>query len=254
MRLKDKVAIVTGGGTGIGKASTIRFAQEGASVVVAGRRMEKLEQTCAEIEAFGGTSVAVVTDMREEAQVNRLAARTLEHFGRIDLLFNCAGVGYSAPYVMDSTVKTPAKDWDEILNINLRSVFYMCKAVLPTMIERNGGAILNCSSINGVIGCGADAYTASKGGILALTRALAVDNAKYNIRVNAVSPAATDTPMIQSAYDEIDGFYQFWSTVAPIKRMATPEDVANAALFLLSDEAGYITGQNLMVDGGLSIS
>ena len=109
MRLKDKVAIVTGGGTGIGKASAIRFAQEGASVVVAGRRMEKLEQTCAEIEAFGGTSVAVVTDMREEAQVNRLAARTLEHFGRIDLLFNCAGVGYSAPYVMDSTVKTPAR-------------------------------------------------------------------------------------------------------------------------------------------------
>ena len=105
-----------------------------------------------------------------------------------------------------------------------------------------------------MIGCGADAYTASKGGINALTRALAVDNAKYNIRVNVVSPAATDTPMIQSAYEEVEGFYEYWSSVAPMKGMVTPEDVANAALFLVSDEASFITGQNLMIDGGLSIS
>ena len=192
--------------------------------------------------------------MRCEEQVQRLVQRTLDVYGKIDILFNNAGVGYSAPYVMDSTVKTPSEDWDEILAINLRSVFYMCKTVLPHMIERKSGVILNCSSINGVIGCGADAYSASKGGINALSRALAVDNAKYNIRVNVVSPGATDTPMIQSAYDEIDGFYDYWSKAAPLGRMAMPEDVADAALFLVSDEASFITGQNLMVDGGLSIA
>lgn len=254
MRLENKVAIITGGGTGIGKASAIRFAKEGAKVAIAGRRLEKLEETAEIIRANGGDCLCCVTDVRKEEDIINLVKSTVEKFGKIDILFNNAGVGYSAPYVMDSTVKTPSEDWDEILHINLRSVFYACKAVLPYMIEQKDGVILNCSSINGVIGCGADAYSASKGGINALSRALAVDNAKYNIRVNVVSPAATDTPMIQSAYEEIEGFYDYWANVAPIQRMATPEDVANAALFFVSDEASFITGQNLMIDGGLSIS
>lgn len=254
MRLKNKTAIITGGGTGIGRASAIRFAEEGARVAIAGRRMDKLEETAQIIRDNGGECLCCVTDVRHEEQVIHLVNNTLSRYGKIDILFNNAGVGYSAPYVMDSTVKTPSCDWDEILSINLRSVFYACKAVLPHMIEREKGVILNCSSINGVIGCGADAYTASKGGINALSRALAVDNAKYNIRVNVVSPAATDTPMIQSAYEEVDGFYEYWSSAAPLKGMVSPDDVANAALFLVSDEASFITGQNLMIDGGLSIS
>lgn len=254
MRLANKVAIITGGGTGIGRASAIRFAREGAKVAIAGRRLEKLEETAKVITTEGGECLCCATDVRNEEDIIHLVKSTAETFGRIDILFNNAGVGYSAPYVMDSTVKTPSEDWDEILHINLRSVFYACKAVLPYMIEQKEGVILNCSSINGVIGCGADAYSASKGGINALSRALAVDNAKYNIRVNVVSPAATDTPMIQSAYETIEGFYDYWSSVAPIQRMATPEDVANAALFLVSDEASFITGQNLLIDGGLSIS
>lgn len=254
MRLADKVAIITGGGTGIGRASAIRFAEEGAHIAIAGRRMEKLEETAQVIRENGGECICCMTDVREENQILDLVKKTLEKYGKIDILFNNAGVGYSAPYVMDSVVKTPSEDWDEIMAINLRSVFYACKAVLPYMMARKKGTILNCSSINGVIGCGADPYSASKGGINALTRAMAVDNAQYNIRVNVVSPAATDTPMIQSAYDTVAGFYEQWSTAAPLKRMATPEDVANAALFLVSDEAGFITGQNLMVDGGLSIS
>lgn len=252
VRLKNKIAIVTGAGSGIGKASAIRFATEGAALVLAGRRPDKLQQTA---DCLGGAEVLCVpTDLRSEAEVIRMVEAAKDRFGRIDILFNCAGVGYCSPYVMDSTVKTPSADWDEIININLRSMFYTCKHVLPIMMEQQSGAILNCSSINGVIGCGADVYSASKGGIIAYSRALAVDNAKYNIRVNVVSPAATDTPMIQGAYDSIDGFYDYWSSVAPIRRMGLPEDVANAALFLVSDEAGYITGQNLMVDGGLSIS
>ena len=254
MRLEGKTAVITGGGSGIGRASAVRFAAEGAKVAIAGRNPERLEETAGIIRENGGECLCCATDVRDETQVRRLIGRTLETYGKIDILFNNAGVGYSAPYVMDSTVKTPSEDWDEILAINLRSVFYTCKAVLPHMIERRSGVILNCSSINGVIGCGADAYSASKGGINALTRALAIDNAKYHIRVNVVSPGATDTPMIQSAYDEIEGFYDYWSNAAPLGRMALPEDVANAALFLVSDEASFITGQNLMVDGGLSVS
>ncbi len=253
MRLENKVAVITGGGSGIGRASAVRFAREGAKIAIAGRHPDKLEETAKIIRDEGGDCLCCTADVRNETQIRRLAERTLEEYGKIDILFNNAGVGYSAPYVMDSTVKTPSEDWDAILSINLRSVFYACKAVLPHMIQKQSGVILNCSSINGVIGCGADAYSASKGGINALSRALAVDNAKYGIRVNVVSPAATDTPMIQSAYEEVEGFYDYWSNAAPIKRMATPEDVANAALFLVSDEAGFITGQNLMVDGGLSI-
>lgn len=254
MRLKSKVALITGGGTGIGKASAIRFAKEGAKVLVAGLKQAELEKTVNEIKEHGGVAQCIEVDVRRENEIHQMIQFCLNRFGRIDILFNNAGVGYSSPYVMDSSVKTPVEDFDEILSINLRSVFIACKYAIPHMIEQGGGAILNCSSINGVIGCGADAYSASKGGINAISRALAVDNAKYNIRVNVVSPGATDTPMIQSAYDEIEGFYEYWSGVSPMKRMAQPEDVANAALFLVSDEAGYITGHNLMIDGGLSIS
>lgn len=254
MRLENKVAVITGGGTGIGKASAIRFAQEGAMVLVAGLKLVELQETVKEITENGGEARCMAVDVRRENEIEEMIQYCMSQFGRIDILFNNAGVGYSSPYVMDSSVKTPVEDFDEILSINLRSVFIACKYAIPHMIANGGGAILNCSSINGVIGCGADAYSASKGGINAISRALAVDNAKHNIRVNVVSPGATDTPMIQSAYDEIEGFYEYWSGVSPMKRMARPEDVANAALFLVSDEACYITGHNLMIDGGLSIS
>ena len=253
MRLKERVAIITGAGTGIGRASALLFTKEGAKVVAVGRREDKLRETVELITRDGGEAAFFCADVSREEQVIAMVEFACQKYGKIDTLFNCAGVGYSSPYVMDSVVKTPLADWEEILAINLRSVFLCCKYAIPHMIENGKGAILNCSSINGVIGCGADAYSATKGGINALSRALAVDNAQYNIRVNVVSPAATDTPMIQSAYDK-NGFYERWSTAAPIKRLGRPEDVAYAALFLLSDEAASITGQNLMVDGGLSIS
>ena len=150
MRLENKVAVITGGGSGIGRASAVRFAREGAKIAIAGRHPDKLEETAKIIREEGGDCLCCTADVRNETQIRRLAERTLEKYGKIDILFNNAGVGYSAPYVMDSTVKTPSEDWDAILSINLRSVFYACKAVLPYMIQKQSGVILNCSSINGV--------------------------------------------------------------------------------------------------------
>ncbi len=253
MRLNGKVAIITGAGSGIGKAAALLFAKEGAEVVLAGRREEKLRETYDEILKNGGNACYFQADVSDENQVKNLMRFASDTCHKIDILYNCAGVGYCSPYVMDSAVKTPTQDFTSIININLKSVFLCCKYVIPYMIQNGGGAILSTSSINAVIGCGADVYSATKGGINAFSRALAVDNAKYHIRVNVVSPAATDTPMIQGIYDK-DGFFESVSNAAPIKRIGTPEDVAYAALFLVSDEAAYITGQNLMVDGGLSIS
>ena len=250
MRLQDKVAIVTGAGSGIGQASAIRFAgrcQTGSGRQKAG----ETGRDSRDYQEIGGED-SVPTDVGIDRQVAEMVSQALELFHKIDILFNCAGVGYCSPYVMWSTVETPPEDWDEILNINLRSVFYTTRHVLPIMKEQGSGAILNCSSINGVIGCGADAYSASKGGIIAYSRALAVDNAKYHIRVNTVSPAATDTPMIQGAYDRIEGFYEYWSNAAPQENGRGERCCQCGAV---PDEASYITGQNLMVDGGgLSIS
>jgi len=254
MRVKDKIAMITGAGTGIGQATAVLLAEEGAYIIACGRRQSQLEETIKLVEAAGGKGIACAMDARSQADVEKGVARAIEEYGRIDILFNNAGVGYSAPYFMGSVKDTPIQDWKEVISINVESVFLCSKYVIPYMIKQGGGAILNCSSINGVIGCGADSYSASKGAIIALTRAMAVDNAKHNIRVNCVSPGATITPMIEPALEEDKGFWEYWSNVAPIKRMAASREVAYAALFLVSDESAYITGQNLMVDGGLTIS
>ncbi|MCL2033684.1 MAG: SDR family oxidoreductase [Oscillospiraceae bacterium] len=254
MRVKDKIAMITGAGTGIGQATAVLLAEEGAYIIACGRRQSQLEETIKLVEAAGGKGIACAMDARSQADVEKGVARAIEEYGRIDILFNNAGVGYSAPYFMGSVKDTPIQDWKEVISINVESVFLCSKYVIPYMIKQGGGAILNCSSINGVIGCGADSYSASKGAIIALTRAMAVDNAKHNIRVNCVSPGATITPMIEPALEEDKGFWEYWSNVAPIKRMADSREVAYAALFLVSDESAYITGQNLMVDGGLTIS
>ncbi len=253
MRLPGKVAIITGAGSGIGRASAVLFAREGARVVLSGRRKENLEETAAIIRRENGEAFGVPGDVSKSVDVGNLVAQAITKYGKIDILFNNAGVGYSSPYFMGSVVDTPETDWAAVLDINLKSVFLTAKAVIPHMLKSGGGAIVNCSSINGVIGCGADAYSASKGGINALSRALAVEYGKHNIRVNVVSPGPVETPMIEGALKKQD-FNEYWSNAAPIKRIARPEEVAYAALFLASDEASFVTGQNLMVDGGLTIS
>lgn len=254
MRLKDKVVIITGGGGGIGRASAILFAREGAKVLVHGRREDNTAETVKKIIDAGGQASMFLGDVRNEADMKSMVETAEERYGRIDILFNNAGVGYSSPYEFSPIPEVSTEDWNTVFEINLRSIYFTCKYAIPKMISQGGGVILNCASVNGVVGCGAESYSATKGGILALSRAMAAENGRHNIRVNCVSPAATRTPMIEELLENDKEFYDTWSTIAPLKGIIESEDIANAALFLVSDEARYITGQNLMVDGGFTIT
>lgn len=253
MRLQDKVAIITGAGSGQGESSAYLFAKEGAKVVVAEWNEEAGSRVAQKIVKEGGDALFIKVDVSKEDEVRSMVEQTVRHYDQIDVLFNNAAIGYSATsrYKMDSLLETPLEDWNAILGINLNGAYLVSKYVLPIMIKQNRGSIINNSSMNGMIGVsGADAYTAAKGGIVSLTRVMAVDYGKHGIRVNCICPGAIDTPMIANAL-EIPGFREA-SAACPIGRIGQPEDIANAALFLATDEAGYITGVILPVDGGWS--
>lgn len=254
MRLKDKVVIITGAGGGIGRAAAIRFAEEGAKVVIHGRSEENTRATFEQVVKGGHEAIYVLGDVRVEADVERLINAAISEYGKLDILFNNAGVGYSSPYRFSPLPEVPTDDWNSVFEINIRSIYFSCKYALPHMIAQKSGVILNCCSINGVVGCGAESYSATKGAMLALTRAMAVENGKHNIRVNCVSPATTRTPMVNELIENDADFRETWGSIAPIKGFIEPEDIASAALFLVSDEARFITGQNLIVDGGFTIS
>ncbi|EKN70985.1 short-chain dehydrogenase/reductase SDR [Neobacillus bataviensis LMG 21833] len=255
MRLKDKVAIITGAGSGQGKASAKLFASEGASVVIAEWNEENGKQVEQELVNAGYTAVFMKTDISNEENVRSVIDQVVERFGRIDILFNNAGIGFSSRsrYKMAPLLETPLGDWNQILSINLNGVYLMSKYVLPIMIKQESGSIVNNSSLNGVLGVtGADAYTASKGGVVALTRVMAVDYGKHNIRVNCICPGAIDTPMIAEVLDN-EKIAKSYAT-NPLRRVGKPEEIAHAALFLSSDESSYITGLIMPVDGGWSVA
>lgn len=205
-----------------------------------------------EIEESGGEAAAVKVDVSREAEVEAMVRRAVDEFGRLDILFNNAGVGYSASdrMTMASVVETPEEDWDAILAINLKGVAMGCKHAIPIMEEQGGGAIVNNASINALVGLsGADAYTAAKGGIVSLTRVLAVDWGPQNIRVNCICPGGVDTPMISPVLAE-EQVLSFMRESTPLGRLAEPEETARVALFLASDEASYLNGAIIPVDGG----
>lgn len=242
-----RVVIVTGGASGQGRVAAELFAARGASVVVADIDKEGAGRVA---EAIGGLGIAV--DVAREADVRQMVELACDRYGGLDVLFNNAGVGFSATsrYTMASIVDTPEDAWDAILAINLKGAAMACKHAIPRMMARGGGAIVNNASINAIAGVlGADAYTAAKGGLVALTRALAVEWGAKNVRTNCICPGPIDTPMI-SALLETESFNAAMTGMIPQGRVGRAEEVARVAVFLASDEASYLNGVILPVDGG----
>jgi NAD(P)-dependent dehydrogenase (short-subunit alcohol dehydrogenase family) len=251
-RLEGKVAVITGAASVQGQAAARLFAKEGARVVVADLNDEGAQEVVRDITDSGGEAATARVDVSREAEVEDMIRQAVEEFGRLDVLFNNAGVGYSASdrMKMASVVETPEKDWDTILAINLKGVAMGCKHAIPIMEEQGGGAIVNNASINALVGLpGADAYTAAKGGIVSLTRVLAVDWGPKNIRINCICPGGVETPMIAPVLSD-EQVLSLMRESTPLGRLARPEEIAQVALFLASDEASYLNGAILPVDGG----
>lgn len=249
-RLKGKVVIITGASSGIGKASASLFAEEQAKVVLADVDEQSGRQAVGKISASGGQSRFVSCDVSKPDDARMLAQTTIEAYGRIDALMNNAGVN-PAGTVVDTSVEL----WDQVLDTNLKGVFLVSKFVIPVMKNQGGGVIVNVASVDGLLAIlNEAAYIASKGGVISLTKAMAVDHAKDGIRVNCICPGAILTPLIDqwmTTYGrDKQEFLNEMVTMHPVGRLGLPEDVAKAALFLISDEASFITGATLTVDGG----
>ena len=244
MRLKDKTAIITGGGTGIGLATASAFCQEGAKVILFGRRKEKLEKA---VEKLGGSAIIVQGDMTNNNDLDKLINETLHNFKKIDVLVNNAGLFNGSPLheISDS-------QWDEIMDINIRSVFQLTRRVLPVMLSQKYGNIIHISSILGLIAVPqVAAYNVSKGALNQFSRSIAVEYGSSGIRSNSVCPGLIATDMTADLMKDTD-LMKEWSKEYPIGRFGNPEDVANACLYLASDESSFVTGITLPVDGGFT--
>ncbi len=245
MKLGGKVALVTGGGSGIGEAIARAFAREGARVVVAGRRPEPLRTVAETISRAGGEALAVPCDVRHVADVEAMVAATVTRFGRLDILVNDAGV-----FRLTDLTTATEQEWDDILDTNLKGAFFCVKFAVAEMLKQGKGKIINVSSQAGAVGWPSGAvYCASKAGLEGLTRALAVDLAPRKINVNCIGPANIETP-INSHLMREPSYYRWLLDNTPYGRVGTPEDIAPAAVYLASDDADYVNGITLYVDGG----
>lgn len=248
-RLEGKVAVITGGNAGIGEAVAKRFASEGASVVVTGRRQQELDRVVKIIRQNNGKALAVVGSVTDEAHAQEAVRKAVDSFGRIDILVNNAGIGDFGKRLHEIDDAT----WNTVFDINLTGVFRMTRAVVPQMLKQGAGSIVNISSVASLVGIpGLSAYAASKGGLDALTRALAIDYAKDGIRCNVVNPALIDTPMAAPLMANPEMLQSLLSQYA-IRRAGTPEEVAGMVLYLASDEAKWVTGGTFTIDGGMTV-
>jgi NAD(P)-dependent dehydrogenase (short-subunit alcohol dehydrogenase family) len=243
----NKVALVTGGTSGIGRAAAIAFAQAGAKVVVAGRRQAEGEETVKAIHALGGDAVFVVTDVSRDADVKALVEKTVAQYGGVDIAFNNAGIEQEPTPIPDQT----EANYDQIMDINVKGVWLSMKYEIPVMLQRGSGAIINTSSIAGLLGAaGPSIYVASKHAVEGFTKSIALEYAKSGIRVNAVSPGPIQTAMFERFAGTNPAAGEFFKSAVPMGRVGTAEEVVNAVLWLASDAASYVTGQSLSVDGG----
>lgn len=250
-RLAGKVALITGGGTGIGRAIALAFAREGAKVAVAGRRKEKLDETLRELEKQGGAGLAIACDVSQAKDAERAVRETANEFGAMNVLVNNAGVLHVSKIEAMSE-----DDWDRVMTINLKGPFLMCRAALPEFRKAGGGAIVNVGSVLGLIGMkDRAAYCASKGGVTLLTKAIALDHADENVRVNCICPSIVETELVKGLFSGSDGGRAMRKArieQIPLGRMGRPEDVAEMAVFLASEESSWLTGAAVPLDGGLS--
>jgi len=247
MRLREKVAIITGGARGMGSAESIMFANEGAKVVVADIRQELGEIIAHEITKKGGTAEFIQLDVTNEDQWQSLLTQTINLYGKLDILVNNAGItGHG------SVLSTSEQEWDQILDVNAKGIFFGCKHSIPYMIKNGRGSIVNISSEMGLVGSamGSPAYSASKGAVTIFTKSAAIRHAKDNIRINSVHPGPIDTPMLNESSLMRSGKSKTVLDPTPMGRRGTPDEVAFGVLFLASDESSYVTGSELVIDGG----
>ncbi|MFC1574560.1 SDR family NAD(P)-dependent oxidoreductase [Gemmatimonadota bacterium] len=249
MKLDGKVALITGGNSGIGRATAALLAQEGAAVVLTGRNRDRGEQVAEAINEAGGRAMFIRSDVRFAEDCRQVVDRTLERFGRIDILFNNAGVLYAG-----TVTECTEEEWDDTIDSSLKGAFLMSKYALPSMIERGSGSIIHTSSGWGILGgARAAAYCAAKGGLVVMTKAMAIDHGPHGIRVNCVCPGDVDTPMLPDDAKKRGLSWEDYMAGAsdrPLGRVGTPEEIARAVLFLASDDSSFITGEALVVDGG----
>lgn len=252
MRLNQKVCLITGAGSGIGRATALQFAQEGAQVIVVDRNSDAVEKTKYLLEQQGNLCQYLIVDVTQEQQVSDAIAQTITQFGKLDVLFNNAGVS-----ILKTAPETTEADLDFLFGINFKGVFFGCKHVIPVMVKQGGGVIINTASELAIVGQPLySAYCATKGAVLALTRALSVEWAAQGIRVNAICPGPVKTPMLQAEFDlaaHPSAEEQAVIQSIPLGRLGKPEDIARVAVFLASEDAQFIHGSAIVADGGRTI-
>lgn len=249
MKLQDRVAVITGAGSGIGQAMALQFAREGARILAADINGEAAEETSKMVTTAGGACQSFAVDVTQPEQVQAMVEQAIAAYGQLDILCNNAGIG-STTDVVDCE---PA-DWDRVMTVNVKSVYLGCKYAVPHMVRQNRGVIINTASVAGMVGIvKRAAYCASKGAVIALTRQVAVEYVKQGLRVNCLCPGTVDSPWVERLLSQTDdraAARQALEARQPMGRLGTPEEVAAAALYLASDDAAFITGTGLVLDGG----
>ena len=253
MRLQDKVAIITGAGGGMGRVAAQLFANEGAKVVVAEFGEAAGRETVAQVEAAGGEATFVRTDVSDEASAKAMVDHAIATYGRVDVLYNNAGV---MPEADHSVIDTDVATWDQVMAVNVRGVFLGCKYAIPQMVEQGSGSVINIASFVALLGCSVpqDAYTASKGAIISLTRSLAVQFGPKGVRTNAICPGPVETPLLMDWLVKDEEAKRIRLARNPTGRFGKPEEIVNMAVYLASDESRWTNGASLVVDGGISVN